>query len=41
MGSATAVMLEATPDTICPSQITCNPLIPFGRGNDKSGLLIV
>src|SRR5512139_3863867 len=41
MGSATAVMLEAIPETSWPSQMINNPLMPFGRGNEKSEFLIV
>src|SRR5215207_2255815 len=35
IGSATAVMLEAIPETTCPSQIMKRPLIPFGRRKGK------
>jgi hypothetical protein len=35
MGNATLVMLEAMPETICPSQIMKSPRIPFGRCNAK------
>jgi hypothetical protein len=40
IGSATDVILEAIPETTCPSQIMTSPFIPFGRGKEKSGFLI-
>jgi hypothetical protein len=35
MGKATAVIPVATPETIWPSQITKNPLMPRGRRQDR------
>jgi hypothetical protein len=40
MGSATEVMLEAIPETICPSQMMKRPLIPFGRRKDRLNVRI-
>src|SRR5215211_3797706 len=40
MRKATAVMLEAIPETIWPSQIMKRPLIPFGRRKEKFNVRI-
>jgi hypothetical protein len=40
MGNATEVMLEAIPETICPSQMTKRPLIPCGRRKDRFNVRI-
>jgi hypothetical protein len=40
MGNATAVMLDAIPEIIWPSQIMKSPLMPLGRRIEKSNFRI-